>query len=70
MNKAAAYTVETAIVDEAVSASTGTLTASYALTSGSNKVTFEITPNSSLTTTVYYVIFDVANNSEQAVTIL
>lgn len=70
VNKGGSYTVETAVVDEAVSASAGTLTATYALTSGTNKVTFEITPNSSLTTTVYYIVFQVENNSEQSVTIL
>lgn len=70
VNKAAAYqTADVVIVSEAASVSTGTLTATFALVSGSNLVTLQITPNSSLTATTYFVKWELANLSESAITI-
>lgn len=70
VNKGGSYTSETAIVSEGVSASAGTLAATWGIVTGTNKVTLQITPNSSLTTTTYNVTYTITNNSAQALTIL
>jgi hypothetical protein len=51
--------------------SIGSLSASWALTSGTNQVTMQVTPNSSLTSYSFYrVTFTVFNHSPQALTFL
>lgn len=70
VNKAGAYTSEIAVVSEAASPSAGTLTATFAVTSGTNKITISVTPTGSLTETLYYIVYTIENNSEQAITIL
>ncbi len=70
INKGGVYSTEIIVVNEGVSASTGTLTATWAITGGANKVTISVTPAGSLTETTYYIIYTLENNSEQAITIL
>lgn len=70
VNKAGAYTTDVAVIDEGVAASAGTLTATFAATGGADKVTISVTPAGSLTETTYYLLYQIANNSEQAITIL
>ncbi|MEY2500577.1 MAG: hypothetical protein QOI07_911 [Verrucomicrobiota bacterium] len=69
VNKAASYTSETAILNEAASVSAGTLTATVAFATGTNLITFQITPNTSLTPTTYYVEYTVQNLSESTITV-
>lgn len=72
VNKAGAYTTTVTVnaSNDAKAASAGTLTTSWAFTTGSNKVTMQVTPTGSLTETTYRVTYVVINNSPQAVTIL
>lgn len=70
VNKGGSYTTEIVVLDEAASVSAGTLTATWGVTGGTNKVTIDVTPSGSLTETVYYIIYTIENNSEQAITIL
>lgn len=70
VNKGGSYTTEIVVLDEAASASAGTLTATWGITGGTNKVTIDVTPSGSLTETTYYIIYTIENNSEQAITIL
>ena len=68
VNKAATYTtdLDTAVTSSALSA--GTLSVTGAVTTGTNKITFQVTPNTSLTTTTYYIVWTALNDSEQALT--
>lgn len=68
VNKAGAYTV--AVTDDALAAvaSAGTLTASWALVGGTNKVTLQVTPDTSLTATTFRLYWTVINNSERTMT--
>lgn len=70
VNKAGAYTSDATVVSEGVAASAGTLTATFAITGGTDKVTISVTPAGSLTETTYYILYTITNNSEQAITIL
>lgn len=70
VNKGAVYTSEIVVVSEAVSASTGTLTCTPTLVSGSNKVTLKLTPNTSLTATTHAIRFTITLDSEQAITLV
>lgn len=70
VNKSGTYTSETAVTAEAASCSAGTLTATWGIANGTNKITVQVTPTSSLTTTTLYLCYQIENNSEQAVTIL
>jgi hypothetical protein len=70
VNKAGTYTSEIVVLNEAASVSSGTLTATWAVTSGTNKVTISVTPAGSLTETTYYILYSIVNHSEQAITIL
>ena len=70
VNKAGTYTSEIAVVNEAASVSAGTLTCSWAILNGTNKVTIRFTANSSLTPTIEHITFTIENNSEQDITIL
>lgn len=73
VNKAGTYTKDVSD-DIQNSALTGgsTLTVAGSLLDGTNKVTFQITPNSSLTcsATKYYVNWQLINNSDQNITTL
>ena len=70
VNKAGSYTSSVTIDAEAVSASAGTLTATLAWSNGTNKITMQITPTTSLTATTKYVRFTIVNNSEQGITLV
>jgi len=70
VNKGGAYTTNIVVVDEQVAASTGTLTATWGITGGTDKVTIDVTPSGSLTESTYYILYTIENNSEQAITIL
>ena len=70
VNKSGTYITESSVVNEAASVSSGTLTATWGFSNGTNKTTLQITATSSLTTTVFYVLYTVENNSVQALTIL
>lgn len=70
-NKAGSYVTETAILNEAASVSSGTLSATFTVTSGTNKITLQITPDTSLSNpTTYYVKWELANLSESIVSVL
>lgn len=70
-NKAAVYTSEIVIVSEAASCSAGTLTCSWSIVTGTNKITIKATADTSLaSTTSFYVTYTLKNNSEQAITLL
>lgn len=70
VNKGGSYTTNITVMDERVVASAGTLTATWGITGGTNKVTIDVTPSGSLTETTYYILYTIENNSEQAITIL
>jgi hypothetical protein len=70
VNKGGTYTSEIVVVNEAASASTGTLTATWNILTGTNKITVRVNADSSLTPTTFYAIYTIENNSEQAITIL
>lgn len=70
VNKGGAYTSEIVVTSEAASVSAGTLTATFDILTGTNKITIRVTPNSSLTATTYYVKYSLSNESEQAITTL
>lgn len=70
VNKGGAYTKNIVVVDEQVAASSGTLTASWNIVDGTDKITVAVTPSGSLTETTYYILYTIENNSEQAITIL
>lgn len=69
INKAGTYTTETSIVDETSSASTGTLSCSFNFSNGTNQTTLRANCDTSLTPTTFYLIYQVRNQSEQAMTI-
>jgi hypothetical protein len=48
VNKGGSYTTEIVIVSESASISTGTLTATWSITTGANKITIKMTANSSV----------------------
>ncbi len=70
VNKGGVYTSEIVVVNEAAAVSTGTLTCTWAILTGANKITIRFTANSSLTPTVQHITFTLRNNSEQAITVL
>lgn len=70
VNKGAVYTSEVAIGSEAASCSSGTLTATWDILTGTNKITLRVNADTSLTPTTFYLCYTLENNSEQAITIL
>lgn len=72
INKAGVYTTQVTqnASNESKAVSAGTLTASFSLLTGTNKVTMQVTPATSLTTTTYRITFTITNNSAQAITVL
>jgi hypothetical protein len=70
VNKAGTYTTEIAVVSEAISASTGTLTGTWTILNGTNKVTIQFNGNSSLTPTTLWVHYTIESFSDQAITLL
>lgn len=70
VNKGGVYTSTVTAEHTRTALSTGTLTITPALTSGTDKVTFSIQPNSSLTFSAarYWISYTLIHNSEQAVT--
>jgi hypothetical protein len=72
VNKAGTYT--TNVVEDAnndaKATSSGTLTATWAFSNGTNKVTMQVTPSGSLTETTYRISFTIFNNTPQAITLL
>ncbi len=72
VNKAAAYTttVTQNASNEAKAVSAGTLTATWAFSNGTNKVTMQVTPTTSLTATTYRISYSLDCGSPQAITLL
>lgn len=72
VNKAGSYTLSVVITPEveASALSSGTLTATWELTGGTNKATMSMTPTGSLTETTYTVEYTLLNNSLQGITVL
>lgn len=72
VNKAGSYTANLLIVPSAEqdALSSGTLTATWGITSGTNKVTISVTPTGSLAETTYSADYTILNNSPQAITFL
>lgn len=70
VNKGGTYTKTVNTEQSRTALSTGTLSATSAFLDGTNKVTFQVTPNSSLTfsTARYWISYTLINNSEQAIT--
>jgi hypothetical protein len=70
VNKGGAYTTDASVVSETATVSAGTLTGTWSIVNGTNKVTIRLNPDTSLTATTFYTIYSVENESEQAITIL
>lgn len=70
VNKGGTYSTNIAVVSEDGQASTGTLTATWGVTNGTNKVTVKVNADTSLTPTSFFVTYSLENQSEQAITIL
>lgn len=78
VNKGAVYTLSIKAPDGATaddskaakSVSAGTITISWALTSGTNKFTIQPTVTTSLTATTFRIYYTVENHSDQAITVL
>lgn len=70
VNKSGAYTSDIDQIQVSSALSAGTLSATFNFLTGANKVTFRVNPASSLTTTIYYALLTLENNSEQAITLL
>lgn len=72
VNKGAAYTTSITASTGDKSVSAGTLTTSWTIVSGTNKVTIKVTPTTSLTpsTNAFLLYYRIKNNSEQATTVL
>ena len=70
VNKAGTYTSEIVVVSEAASVSTGTLTATWNILTGTSKITVRVNADTSLTATTFYCVYTLENNSEQTATIV
>jgi hypothetical protein len=75
VNKAAAYTttITTDAGNDAKAVSAGTLTTTWSILTGTNKITIQLTADTSLTpsgTNGFVVYYQVFNNSEQAITVV
>lgn len=72
VNKAGTYTSQIThdANNDAKAVSSGTLTATWAVLNGTNKVTIRVTPTGSLTETTYQIIYTILSNSPQAITVL
>lgn len=72
VNKAGAYTTQIThnTGNDSKAVSSGTLTATWSILNGTNKVTIRVTPSGSLTETTYRIIYSVHSNSPQSTTIL
>jgi hypothetical protein len=71
VNKGGTFNPQLSTVNSLSAPSSGTLSASWSLATGTNQVTLQVTPNSSLTSyTFYRVTFTVFNHSPQALTFL
>lgn len=72
VNKAGTYTttLNVDVGNELTVATSGTLTATWAVTNGANKITIGVTPAGSLTESTYNIYFQVVNNSPHVVTYL
>lgn len=58
----------TPVIGWAKSLSTGTLTTAWAVTTGTNKITLQVTSTTSLTATKFLLYYTINNNSEQDLT--
>lgn len=70
VNKGGVYTTEIAVVSEAASVSAGTLTGTYTILNGANKVTIQFNGNSSLVPTTLWIHYTIESFSDQAITLL
>lgn len=69
VNKGASYTTNVTASAGSKSVSAGTLTTSWSVSNGTNKVTIQVTPTTSLTTTKFLLYYQVFSNGEQEVTL-
>ena len=72
LNKAGVYTTDIKSVPNAdsLAVSAGTLSVVWAILAGTNKVTIQLTPATSLTATSYVIRYTIINHSSQVVTFL
>jgi hypothetical protein len=70
VNKAGSYTSQIVGINDAQAHSAGTLSTSWAITGGTNKITISVTANSSLTVTNMEAYYQLDNNNGHQVTIL
>lgn len=72
VNKAGAYTTQIThnTGNDSKAVSSGTLTATWSVLNGANKVTIRVTPTGSLTETTYQILYSVHSNSPQSITVL
>ncbi len=70
VNKAGTYATEIVVESEAASASAGTLTGTWSVLNGTDKVTIQFNGNSSLTTTSIYIHYTIESFSDQAITLV
>lgn len=70
VNKAGSYTSQIIATNDAQAHSAGTLSTSWAITGGTNKITISVTANSSLTVTNMEAYYQLDNNNGHQVTIL
>jgi len=70
VNKGGAYTKDVDVQTTSSALSAGTLSNTWAFLDGTNKVTMQLTSDTSLSPTKFLVYYKVHNNSEQATTIV
>jgi hypothetical protein len=70
VNKGGAYTKDVDVQTTSTAASTGTIANTWAFLDGTNKITMQLTSDTSLSPTKFLVYYKVRNNSEQATTIV
>lgn len=72
VNKAGAYTTQIThnVNNDSKAVSAGTLTATWNILNGANKVTIRVNPASSLTETTYRILYSVFSNSPQSIVLL
>lgn len=71
VNKGGSYTTDLDLVQSSNAVSAGTLTGAATITTGTNKIIFNVTPNTSLTPTSgnFWIQFSIHQDSERALTI-
>lgn len=70
VNKSGTVVQEEFTSSGGVAPSIGTLTANFSIVGGTNKITVNVTPNTSLTANTFYIKYYIKNLSEQTITVL